>query len=331
MDDSEIAVYSGPTIDDVMRLSFQGILKAGEEIVPSRGPARELAGVVLKITNPLARLSRTESRARPFSCLGELFWYLSGSNKLSFIKYYIPQYKSDADGDEIHGGYGPRLLNWRNINQLRAVIDLLRRNPDSRRAVIQLYDATDLVGHYKDVPCTCSLQFMVRQGRLNLVTHMRSNDAYLGLPHDVFCFTMLQEIVARSLSAELGNYTHMVGSFHLYEEDVPAAKTFLNEGWQPTKGLMNKMPEGDPWPAIQSVLSAENAIRLQGTSVSRSLECLDGYWADIVRLLQFFRAVQKDGDADQAKRVRDRMVSSNYLHFMDNRIERLLRRVQRGK
>ena len=149
---------------------------------------------------------------------------------------------------------------------------------------------------------------------------MRSNDAYRGLPHDVFCFTMLQEIAARSLSVALGNYTHMVGSFHLYEDDFPDAKTFLKEGLQPTKGLMDKVPEGDPWPAIQRVLSAESNIRLQGTSDSKLLDGLDEYWADIVRLLHIFRAVLKDRDADQAKKFRDEMSSTNYLQFIDNRI-----------
>ena len=330
MEESWINVFSAETLDDVMRLSFKKILEAGENIRPSRGPAKELAGAVLKITNPLARISRTESRAVPFSCLGELCWYLSGSNKLSFIRYYIPKYSDDADGDEIHGGYGPRLFNWKDVNQFKAVLDLLTRNRDSRRAVIQLYDARDLVGHFKDVPCTCSLQFMIRQDRLNMITHMRSNDAYLGLPADVFCFTMLQEIAARSLSVELGSYTHMVGSFHLYEDDFQAAETFIEEGFQPTKGLMGRMPEGDPWQAIQTVLSAESSIRLEGTSNSRMLASLNDYWADIVRLLHIFRSAQKDHDAGQAKKFRDEMSSEDYHHLIDNRIERSLPRAQRG-
>ncbi len=122
-----------------------------------------------------------------------------------------------------------------------------------------------------------------------MITHMRSNDAYLGLPHDVFCFTMIQEIIAKSVSAELGSYTHMVGSLHLYENDFRRAETFLNEGFQPTEGLMRKMPECDPWKAIQQVLSAEREIRLNGVPGSKSVDGLDDYWADIVRLLQIFR------------------------------------------
>ena len=63
------------------------------------------------------------------------------------------------------------------------------------------------------------------------VHYMRLNDALVGLPHDVFCFTMLQEIVARSLSVELGGYKHAVGSLHLYKTHVDAAHQFLEEGW----------------------------------------------------------------------------------------------------
>ena len=330
MDESEVAVCSEKTLDDVMNSSFKLIMESGEWIRPSRGAAKELSGVVLKLTDPLARLSRTESRARPFSCLGELCWYLSGSNKLSFVKYYISQYEDDADVGIIHGGYGPRMFNWKNVNQISAVIDLLRHNQHSRRAVVQLYDATDLVGKFKDVPCTCTLQFLIRRDHLNMITHMRSNDAYRGLPHDVFCFTMLQEIIARSLSVEMGTYTHMVGSLHLYEDDILAAKTFLNEGYQPTQGLMRRMPEGDPWNAIQQVLLAEREIRLHGVPSSESLNGLDDYWADIVRLLQIFRAVQWDRNADHAKKLRDEMYSNEYIHLIDNRIGRLERRVQRG-
>jgi thymidylate synthase len=99
------------------------------------------------------------------------------------------------------------------------LISLLQKRPASRRAALQIYDARDLAQEHKDVPCTCTLQFFVRDGRLEMATYMRSNDAYLGLPHDVFAFTMLQELVARSLGVEVGVYRHMVGSLHLYEVD----------------------------------------------------------------------------------------------------------------
>ena len=316
--------YSGPTLDDVMRWTYKKILGEGEQIYPRKGPAKEVTGVVLEISNPLARVSRTETRGRPFSCLGELCWYLSKTNKLDFIKYYVPEYRNYADGDEIFGGYGPRLFSWKNVNQFDRVVHLLKEKRDSRQAVIQLFDALDLVGDYKDVPCTCTLQFMVRQGQLHLLAHMRSNDAFLGLPHDIFCFTMLQEIMAKTLGVQLGTYKHMVGSLHIYDKDRDNARLFLNEGWQPTTNLMKPMPEGDPWPAIEFVLSTERAIRLGDGVDPKFVDTLDGYWADIVRLLLIFRAL-REKDVGEIQAIRDQMSHKGYHQFIDKRIGELSR------
>src|SRR5262245_55123087 len=201
-------VMAGPyfralTLDDMMRSVFMELLSSGDRIHPTKGPATELAGVLLEITSPRARLSRTETRGKPFSCLGELCWYLAGTNALEFISYYVP-YSEYADGDVVFGGYGPRLFDWKGLDQIANVIALLRKKTYSRQAVIQLFDARDIVQEHRSIPCTCALQFMIRRGRLHAVTYMRSNDAFLGLPHDIFAFTMLQEILARSLSVELG-------------------------------------------------------------------------------------------------------------------------------
>ena len=185
------------TLDDLMRYVFKRIKGHGERIEPSRGPATEITGVLLELTTPRSRLSRTDTRGKPFSCLGELCWYLAGTNEVEFISYYIPQYRREAEEGRVFGGYGPRLSAWKGIDQLSNVLALLRRNPGSRKAVIQLFDSTDIVEDHKDVPCTCTLQFLVRKDQLHALTCMRSNDAYFGLPHDIFCFTMLQELVAR--------------------------------------------------------------------------------------------------------------------------------------
>ena len=133
--------------------------------------------------------------------------YLSRDNRLDFIRYYISAYDEETeDGETIYGGYGPRIFDQRGHDQLRNVIFLLRTNPTSRRAVIQLFNSEDIERRHTEVPCTCTLQFLIRRNRLHLITNMRSNDAYLGLPHDIFCFTMLQELVSRTLDTGLGSY-----------------------------------------------------------------------------------------------------------------------------
>ena len=317
-----LSFYSGETLDDVMRWVFQQVLQKGEDIRPTKGPAKELSGVLLEIKNPLARISRTETKGKPFSCLGELCWYLAQTRDLSSIAYYLPAYRKYAEGKEIYGGYGPRLFDWNGLNQFAIVADILRRKPDSRQAVIQLFDAHDILEPHKDIPCTCIMQFMIRKRQLHMLAYMRSNDALVGMPHDVFCFTMLQEIMARTLSVELGRYKHMVGSLHLYSGSMNNAQQFLDEGWQPTATLMRPMPEGDPWPAIKAVLSAEHAIRTDLGFAFESIASLDPYWADLVRLLQIFRSY-KDKDAESIRELRSQMSSPGFDQFIDGRIGRL--------
>ena len=311
--------FHGETLDDVMHSVIEKIISNGEHIYPSKGECTELTGVLLEITNSRARLSRTETRGKPFSCLGELCWYLAGNNELDFISYYIPDYTCYADGEEIFGGYGPRLYHFRGLNQIANVTDLLRRKPFSRQAVIQLFDAEDIVEEHKDIPCTCVLQFFVRHGSLHMVTYMRSNDVHLGLPHDIFSFTMLQEIMARDLSVDLGIYKHVVGSLHLYDRDRDSAQRFLEEGWQSTEMPMPPMPLGDPWPSIQSLLKAEAIIRNGDPFDNAELGSLDDYWADFVRLLQVYRH-SKYNDVNNIDEICERMSSPTYRPFIDKKL-----------
>lgn len=108
--------YFGQTLDDVMRWVIEQIQAHGSRINPTKGQATELTGVLIEIANPRARLSRSETRGRLYSCLGELCWYLAKTNDLEFISYYIPRYKKFADNNVIFGGYGPRLFAWKGLN-----------------------------------------------------------------------------------------------------------------------------------------------------------------------------------------------------------------------
>src|SRR4051794_30649924 len=75
------------SLDDLLRAAIEAVLESGEAVLPTKGPNRELRGVTLQLTNPRARLSRSESRGKVFSALGELLWYLSGSNATDQIAY----------------------------------------------------------------------------------------------------------------------------------------------------------------------------------------------------------------------------------------------------
>ncbi len=200
------AYISAPTLDDVIRHVIDDIQSHGERIKPSKGWATELTGVLVELTDPRARLSRTETRGKPYSCLGELCWYLAKTNKLDFISYYIPRYKDYADADEVFGGYGPRLFNWKGLTQLDEVTDVLRRKTDSRQAVIQLFDGHDIIGEHGDVPCTCTLQFMLRgKGRVaKLYGSSSTSTAMRSYCHDdrpkiTQCFSLRHTLEASSV------------------------------------------------------------------------------------------------------------------------------------
>lgn len=300
----------------MMRSAMLAIQKHGRSIHPRKGAAKELIGTLIQISNPRARLSRTETRGKLFSGLGELCWYLAGNQDLEFIRHYIKDYENFAENGKLFGGYGPRLFDWAGLNQFRNVAKALQ-SKDTRQAVIQLFDRNDIVEEHEDVPCTCTLQFMLREGRLNLLTCMRSNDAYLGFPHDVFCFTMLQEIMASALSVDMGIYKHFVGSFHLYEKDFDDSEQFLGEGLQSTVGSeMPPMPAGDPFPAINTLLRAERSLRESGIVDESWIESIDPYWADLIRLLKVYWA-KKRKDWGDVRVLKDQFASDSYKIFVD--------------
>ena len=322
-------LVSANTLDDLLREVLQKLLDTPTKVKASRGESREVFGAMLHLTNPRARLSRSEAKGKLFSALGELFWYLSGDTKLDFIDYYIPgrfQVESD-DGERVRSGYGERLFAHQGINQINNVIQLLRDKRSSRRAVIQLFDASDLAGQYKSIPCTCTLQFAIRDEKLSLFVSMRSNDAYIGLPHDVFAFTMLQEIVARSVGAELGEYKHCAGSLHLYDHDTAAARGYLDEAWQSTT-TMPAMPAGDPWTAIVDVQSLETLLR-GGTDVDIDSSSLSDYWKDLARLLKAY-AASKARNSLLLEKTRDRLTTDVYKVFIQARLDSL-KAAQKGE
>jgi thymidylate synthase len=151
--------------------------------------------------------------------VGELMWYLSGSNMLSAITPFSKFWgKISDDGDTLNSAYGHRIKHRFGFDQWEYVKGLLQADPYTRQAVIHIKEASNEPS--KDVPCTLSLQFQIRDGELHLAVVMRSNDIWLGFPFDVFCFTAMQMKMSMELGVAIGEYSHFIGSLHLYEKDV---------------------------------------------------------------------------------------------------------------
>lgn len=306
------------TLDDLLNNVYTRLLKKREKVKATKGSFTEISGALLHLKRPRARLSIAEGKGKLFSCLGELAWYLAGSKDLKFIIHYIPMYKkSSDDGRTVYGGYGPRLMGPGKKNQLQSIIRILGEKSSSRQAVIQLFDAKDILKPRKDIPCTCTLQFLIRKQKLHMFTSMRSNDAYLGLPHDVFAFTMIQEVVARSLKCEIGEYKHYVTSLHLYENNFEEAKAYINSGFQ-QMSEMPAMPEEDLWPSIQLLLDAEQRIR-GGEELNVKDLNLSDYWSDLARIFQFFTYTKEQAEQVKIESIVRDMKSDVYMAYLEKR------------
>ncbi|UNU44528.1 thymidylate synthase [Sphingopyxis sp. YF1] len=315
----------GDSLDDILIEAYKKLQSLGVPNEGSRGDHRELIGVSIRIGHPRARLSRSNDRGLPFSALGEFLWYLTKSDDIDFITAYIPNYKKEIGPDgRINGAYGPRLFSTYGLDQIEAVIDLLERKPHTRRAVLQLYAAKDLKID-AEVPCTTTLQFFIRDEKLHLMASLRSNDAYLGLPHDVFCFTMLQEMIANRLGVGLGEYIQMVGSFHLYEEHEENASRYTQEGHHRLVE-MPPMPAGDPFALVDKILEAEQQIRTGSGDPTELMSLLPPYWADLLRLVQARFA----DHPDKIDAIRSGLTDPLFQTYIDDRRDKQSAKLERA-
>lgn len=240
------------TLDELWLSAVEDVLEGGMNMPSRDGPTVELLGYSARLVDPTAHFLFNPVRKLSASYgAAELLWYLSMTDDITMIKYYAPQYERFVENGIAHGAYGKRWLYgmpyvFNNVgyrfSQFHAVIELLNKKPETRQAIMTMHRPTDLLhaiaGDKKDIPCTLSLQFFLRDGFLNLITTMRSNDLWLGLPYDVFCFTSVQLLIAEALGMKVGWYQHQAGSLHLYNRNVEKAhivsqKTYnVPDGWK---------------------------------------------------------------------------------------------------
>lgn len=206
-------------INDVWSQQVLNVMHNGSDAAPRGMPIREILGNQMKIwmKDPIVTL---ESRKMNFRfAFGEAWWILSGSNEVEgprgitqFMKRYVDY--SD-DGVTMNGAYGPKF-----VEQLSWVVAQLEKDRDTRQAIVNFW--RDRPGPSKDIPCTLTQQYFIRDGKLHVVATMRSNDLMWGTCYDTFTFTMMAVMVQtllrqRGIYVDLGNMTLNAGSAHIYE------------------------------------------------------------------------------------------------------------------
>lgn len=278
----------GRYLDEILRKLYGELSRSTDTFEASKGKGQDLLGQKVVLKDPRARISATASRGMLISALAEFCWYMSGSASLDFMRFYLKDYPPKGATGSLQEAYGPRLRGTGEFgygtDQISRVIEKLSKSPDTRRAAITLLESSDLEPTQKEAPCTIALQFIRRRERLHLVAIMRSNDAYLGFPHDVFCFTMIQELIARALGIKIGDYHHFATSLHLYEADQGSVAKYLGEGFQNPIFAMPKMPSGSQMENLEAFLKVEHAIRL-GEITRADQISLPQYWRDLSLVL----------------------------------------------
>ncbi len=154
--------------------------------------------------------------------VAEWLWISGGFSDVASIARYnsvISQFSDD--GQTLYGAYGKR---WNN--QRAFVLNTLNRDPETRQAIVNLWTPNPPLS--KDIPCTLTWQFLIRDNKLNMTVNMRSSDAWLGLPYDWFVFSQIGNEVAQEFEIPRGTLTLNLTSSHLYERDIEKAKEVVN-------------------------------------------------------------------------------------------------------
>lgn len=215
-----ITCISGYSINDIYPRLCDQIMQYGVDIYSGSTGTRERTNCLFTLYEPTQNLATCRNISLAYA-LGELTWYFTQRKDLEFISKFSSfwDHLSD-DGSTVNSAYGYILHRKFGFDQIEMVIRLLKKDPLSRRAVVNINVPNPKTIITKDEPCTICLQFYVRRGRLCCTAIMRSNDLWFGLPYDVLYFTTLQQYVANALGFEVGPYVHFATSLHYYLRDT---------------------------------------------------------------------------------------------------------------
>ena len=247
------------------------------------GDTLEVLHAALSLDDPRQRwVGVREPAMSPAFAIAEVVWILAGRNDSAFLNYFNQRLPDFAGtGDTYHGAYGFRLRNAFGVDQLKRAAAALRGQTHSRQVVLQIWDSQrdlpfpDGKPVNRDIPCNVISMLKVRSGRLEWTQVMRSNDLFLGLPHNIVQFTTLQEVLAGWIGVDVGGYHHLSDSLHLYEHDDYILEHAKGEPCPRNEDRLN-LPEQESEAAVQALSNmAEQIIQpavLSG-EVIRTLVC----------------------------------------------------------
>ncbi|MDO9418792.1 thymidylate synthase [Pararhizobium sp.] len=167
------------------------------------------------------------------SIIHELLWFLKGDTNIAYLKengVSIWDEWADENG-ELGPVYGYQWRSWpthdgRHLDQIKAVIESLRTNPNSRRHIVSAWNPA-LVDEMALPPCHCLFQFYVADGKLSCQLYQRSADIFLGVPFNIASYALLTLMVAQAVGLKPGDFVHTLGDAHIYANHFEQARQQL--------------------------------------------------------------------------------------------------------
>jgi thymidylate synthase len=167
------------------------------------------------------------------SIVHELLWFIAGDTNIAYLKangVSIWDEWADEHG-ELGPVYGRQWRSWPttdggSIDQLKWVVDEIKRNPQSRRLIVSAWNPAEIADMALP-PCHCLFQFFVAKGRLSCQLYQRSADIFLGAPFNIASYALLTHMVAQSAGLAPGEFVHTLGDAHLYHNHFDQAREQL--------------------------------------------------------------------------------------------------------
>lgn len=173
------------------------------------------------------------------SILHEVLWFLKGETNIAYLKengVSIWDEWADENG-ELGPVYGKQWRSWEGANgvvvdQVKDLIDQIKKNPDSRRLIISAWNVADLP-KMALMPCHTLFQFYVADGKLSCQLYQRSADVFLGVPFNIASYALLTMMIAQVCDLEVGDFVHTFGDVHIYSNHMEQVKLQLSRDFFP--------------------------------------------------------------------------------------------------
>jgi thymidylate synthase len=181
----------------------------------------------------------TTKKLHTKSIIHELLWFLKGDTNIKYLKdngVSIWDEWADKDGN-LGPVYGHQWRNWPKpdggkIDQITQVINMIKKNPDSRRLIVSAWNVAD-IENMKLPPCHAFFQFYVADGKLSCQLYQRSADIFLGVPFNIASYALLAMMVAQVCDLKPGEFVHTLGDAHLYLNHIEQTKLQLSRDLRP--------------------------------------------------------------------------------------------------